>query len=419
MVKTTRPRNGDTPVRNTSIKIYFTKPIDVASFKYSDDTFVDTDGNFKNITIMGLNGDPGLQDYVSKTEYFKPPVLSEDGKMLTITPNKDKGYLPPFTDMYITISKAISDGLYTMPSDYILEYTLSDKMDSQPPVISIITGGLDSAASSFISLNNATHRVGSGSIYLAVTASDASTGGAAVSTIRLYETRTHDPSGNAVSEGKLAWSSGFEENSPLAETFVFPYKLQKTSDGIYVLEIMVQDANGNWTPDDGASKYVVIRDTSAPDAASNAARITPGGKTAGGFFNGENNTRIVFNDTGKQIVDFGYMATPTEQGRTWSDTVYWSFRLGESKTWSEYKPTSETLNLEIPSSVADGLVPVYVRFKDDLENESAIATLSSVYKDTAKPTGSVSVQDTKSIDLGGVTYEMIGNATPTVSVTGA
>ena len=388
----TKPTAGASGVvRNLPIKIYFDKPINRTSFMFSDGIYRQNK-KFKNITITGIWGDPDTAKVEDKEDYFLDPVLSESGTSLTIKTNPAVK-LPSYTFLTIVVSKEIRDSNnLTMAGDFKLNYTLGSTFDNLPPAISAVKVSRIAGSNYFPETSsNDMHRVNGNSIFLSVTASDEATGGGTVQYFKVTESRITDAQGDALAEanqGTVTNEYAFDQTS--VDTCELEYQPKTTGDGLVRLAIQATDSNGNTTAIADATMYYIVRDTTAPDVL-NATRVGVTGATASGFFNGSSNNTIAFNQA-SPIVDSG-VGSSASVTRTRSDDVYWSFRLGDSGAFSAWSLVTASPTLTI-TGVSDGNVPIYVRFKDDLDNTSAIGSISNVNLDTTPATGSVTISDT-------------------------
>ena len=130
-------------VRNMSVRINFTKPMDEESFKNSE-------GVFDTITIT-----QGTQTFTSEgdieidsediTSRFQAPVFSKNKKMITLQFKEsevEEGYASQ-SSVTITISKEVKD-LYgfTMVDDEKISFTVGSNKDTLAPRITSLTGGV-------------------------------------------------------------------------------------------------------------------------------------------------------------------------------------------------------------------------------------------------------------------------------------
>ena len=129
-------------VRNMSVRINFTKPMDEESFKNAE-------GVFDTITIT-----QGTQTFTSEgdieidsediTSRFQNPVFSKNKKMITLQfkdTEVEEGYASQ-SSVTITISKEVKD-LYgfTMVDDEKISFTVGSNKDTLAPRITLLTGG--------------------------------------------------------------------------------------------------------------------------------------------------------------------------------------------------------------------------------------------------------------------------------------
>ncbi len=130
-------RGSNDVVRNMSVRISFTKPMDPSSFLEEDAVSI-TEGS---ITIID-----GEMEIESKdiSNLFEDPILSRNGKMLTLkfTPaGLHEGYDSKST-VNITISKEVKDIYgFSMVDDETISFTAGSGMDSYAPRITQLTAG--------------------------------------------------------------------------------------------------------------------------------------------------------------------------------------------------------------------------------------------------------------------------------------
>ncbi|MBN2812240.1 MAG: hypothetical protein JXP39_10150, partial [Spirochaetales bacterium] len=400
-------------VRNFPVKVYFSKVIDPSSFIIStstDGTQVKRDsvtGLFKNISIQGTESALDANgEFESYEKYFYDPELSASGKILTIQPRSGADAIPPMKKIAVTLDKAIFDssGL-SMAQDYNWTYYVGASEDNEAPFFNAINAG-SQAAVFFDSADEASHRIGSaGTVYLSVDAADAI---ASVSRLYVTETLTHLADGTIPESSQTVekYFDYIDDDNDGSTAPVFAYQLQTTTDGVVSLALQVSDSNGNRTALADAPVYRVIRDTVAPDAAANSALLKPEGQL-NNYYNGVANNQIRLPGS-NQITDSGFAGSDSVL-RTRSANVEWSFSFNSSTGFDEWSSASGTMSLAIPAAVADGSIPLYVKFRDDLGNASEAAAVNGLLLDRTPPvpsgTGPVSIQGTTEIGE----YRMLGS----------
>ena len=148
-VSLTIPSKGSSGVvRNIAVRINFTKPMDIESFKNEA-------GLFDKIMIT-----QGTQSFTADgdieinsediTDYFEPPIFSKNKKMITLKFDQDhisEGYASQ-SSVNITVSKDVKDIYgFNMTDDDKITFSVGSNKDTLAPRITQLTAGRD--ASSF------------------------------------------------------------------------------------------------------------------------------------------------------------------------------------------------------------------------------------------------------------------------------
>ena len=148
-VSLTIPSKGSSGVvRNIAVRINFTKPMDIESFKNEA-------GQFDKIMIT-----QGTQSFTADgdieinsediTDYFEPPIFSKNKKMITLKFDQDhisEGYASQ-SSVNITVSKDVKDIYgFNMTDDDKITFSVGSNKDTLAPRITQLTAGRD--ASSF------------------------------------------------------------------------------------------------------------------------------------------------------------------------------------------------------------------------------------------------------------------------------
>jgi hypothetical protein len=141
------PMNGMSGVvRNFPIRVYFSEPMDEASFSFEgtgSSAVLRRDGAFKNLSIMGLFGSSETAEFAPYEQYYLDPVLSENGKSLTISPNPAN--LPKqYSTVRVTVGKgahAKGNATMVMADDSYFIFTYSNMTDNLPPALADVRGG--------------------------------------------------------------------------------------------------------------------------------------------------------------------------------------------------------------------------------------------------------------------------------------
>ena len=146
-VSLTIPSKGSSGVvRNIAVRINFTKPMDVESFKNEA-------GQFDKIMIT-----QGTQSFTADgdieinsediTDYFEPPVFSKNKKMITLKFDQDhisEGYASQ-SSVNITVSKDVKDIYgFNMTDDDKITFSVGSNKDTLAPRITQLTAGRDAS----------------------------------------------------------------------------------------------------------------------------------------------------------------------------------------------------------------------------------------------------------------------------------
>lgn len=144
-VSLTIPSRGSSGVvRNTAVRINFTKPMDEESFKNEV-------GQFDKITIT-----QGTQSFTADgdieinsediTNYFEPPVFSKNKKMITLKFDQNhisEGYASQ-SSVNITVSREVKDIYgFNMTDDDKITFSVGSNKDTLAPRITQLTAGRD------------------------------------------------------------------------------------------------------------------------------------------------------------------------------------------------------------------------------------------------------------------------------------
>lgn len=133
-------------VRNMTVRINFTKPMDPASFKNED-------GQYDKITItqgiisFSSEGDIEINSE-DISERFETPVFSKNHKMITLKfkPEELSDGFASGASVNITISKDVKDSYgFTMADDQKVSFTVGSAMDTLAPRITQLTAGTNAS----------------------------------------------------------------------------------------------------------------------------------------------------------------------------------------------------------------------------------------------------------------------------------
>jgi|GEM_PF-3787845 len=419
-------------VRNYPIKILFTKDMDMlASFAYSgasadaavtssNPADIYTARTFKNITIDGNSGDPEDPGWKDLSAYFKDPVITNN-RLISIVPNvviNDSGAivsgkaLPMLSTVRVTVSTAVVDTLgFPMEDDYSFKFILGEEFDQKPPNISLVDAGLSSTLdfSSDTEAQIKAHRVSAGNLWLGVDVSDAATGGGNVSSLHVYWSLLYGTDGTLVAgPSSAAYDVRSSENTGSNTSWLFEYiHLASLPDGVYQLAITATDTNSQTTTMANATKYLVAKDTTAPDVG-NVSKVY----FDTGWYNASENS-ITFSPS-SAITDSGVSvagSVPSIQ----SPNIEWRFMVGNGG-WNAWTSASASATVAIPSTVVDSnAVPITVQFRDDFANTTTDLACPTIPRDTTAPV-------VTGVDIAGTKYEgktMVGSGTLNVTITGS
>jgi len=244
--------------QDSSIKIYFNKPINISDF-------MDTDGFLRNITITSGNDNLLLTD----NTYYKNPYLEDDGKTLVI-PSVPGNYLlnDGVQDINVTISlEDIYDAKDNLPfkqNNYSFIFRVNASKDSHSPdfskfyiarteedarngsnLINIDVFSHYAAKTNYdgdpslVAENIHNHRVNKLWVYLE--ADDSESG---VEKLIIEESLVYNK--NGVSENGETYTSSYNNTSAnLSYEDCFEYNFQTQGDGVIRLTFSLYDYSGN------------------------------------------------------------------------------------------------------------------------------------------------------------------------------
>lgn len=145
-VALTIPGNGSNGVvRNMTVRINFTKAMDVASFKNAEDVFDKITVNQGSQSITA-DGDIDVSS-IDITDHFDTPTISTNGKMLTLKFTEDaiKEGFSAQSYVNVQISREVKDIYgYSMADDYTLSFQVGTGFDTLAPRISELSAGIKS-----------------------------------------------------------------------------------------------------------------------------------------------------------------------------------------------------------------------------------------------------------------------------------
>ena len=152
------PAGGEQNViRNRTILINFSKPMD-------EESFYTTDGVFDKISItqgnLSFTADGDIEIKSDDiTSHFKTPKFSKTKQMITLEfedEYKDEGFEAQ-SSISITISRDVKDSSgYTMTDDMVISFTVGNQKDSLAPSINWLSGGVGENFQDFQGMYNTT-----------------------------------------------------------------------------------------------------------------------------------------------------------------------------------------------------------------------------------------------------------------------
>ena len=438
VISSTFPVTSSNPVRNASLRIQFSKPMDEASFK----------GNY-SVGEGNLTGEfeLNLQDI---TDLFEIK-LSESKKLVTFSFKNEviKGvnrYETGFnasSNVQISFTEDITDIYgYKMASSASVNWRIGTTYDRAAPIIEKLTGGIGSNFTEFASVDTPQAMASTSNLadYSAATLAQRSTGKVnfyvyatdiaakensakqesdvqmigfrATSLTDMYGTSLDGSAeGNYISQKyetyapALNYSEVEAEFSTLmpgkGEGCLYTYDLSSLPDGLIKIDIWAMDMTGNngldnYDPDivydnnhNGYRSIFVVKDTHSPAIDTEKDKVRSSSESAPyGWYNGSSINPIKMNETAP-IVDLG-----NEKLRSPHDKIKWMFRLGADTNWSVTTDDASWKLLTTPATPyevglarvdSEGLVSITMRLMDDLGNIADPVAISSAYYDETPP----------------------------------
>lgn len=466
------PQNGiNDVVRNSPIRILFTKPMDKDSIIGEDGRLTD------NIHIYQANGTMDNLSMEEITEWFTDIEMNEKGTMVTMRlyggddENKTNAKkMAANKAILVKLSASLKDSHgYAMGMDTEIRFTIGSQDDTLAPVIDKIRAGRGPSNETGTTsgrwgsnVTNSTYQTEAGAAYLPsdemnidnydgkmsyigdgtatnileqrtgdkihlwVYAQDINNSASStpqegdVSLIIVGGTRLIDGDGNPdgtdrLPESEHAYASGDNISSTNDYNaldsgrtgFQFTEDLSSIGDGLIRIDVAAEDTTGNNSniaanvnseKKNFSRSVFVVKDTTAPDAEANAAKLeakAPTGDKSNdtGWFNSTNLSEVKFSKKdGETIADKGHAKLSAKESE-----ITMALRLTSSTAWPSSAPESEWENvatsagaavpytIPTPTGIADGDVNVTCAFKDDLGNISAAAALPPLKYDSVKP----------------------------------
>ena len=432
-IQGTFPKVSQTPVRNSKLRVQFSKPMDIESFT---DNFIISQGTYAS--------DFSLNE-TDITDKFQLEI-NEKKNLITFSFINTEEMFNPGVTVKIYFTEDIADVTgYKMEgssSSRTLEWQIGTAVDTMPPLISEMTAGIEKDCAKFAStptrdaknatadLDNAlyteellTHRV-KDKVNIYVYAQDISKadGERLESDVLMLGFRAKsitDINGDALDstqEGnfiadKIETYAGEENYSEIGGNFrtitgkkagcLYTYDLSSLPDGLIQIEVYAYDSTGNdgltgYDPEvddengvgNGPRSLFVVKDNRAPDLATELEKVKSSSAAAPfGWYNKLSiDTVEVYDTAANPIKDYGHPKLSALH-----DDIKWVFHLGEGTDW-EVPATDEAWvsikdKYKIGSATVekDGPVSLSMRLMDDLGNMSDAVQISSVLYDNTEP----------------------------------
>lgn len=426
----TFPGTAQTPVRNTKLRVQFSKPMDIESFE----------GNFI-ISQATRAADFSLNE-VDITDKFEKEI-NEKGNLVTFSFKDTSEMFNPavIVRLYFTDDIADSTG-YTMAESNTLSWNIGTYVDNLPPLITEMTAGIGSDCSKFASTptkkaNTATsdlsnslytsellsHRV-KDKVNLYVYAQDIAQAngermesdvlmlGFRAKSIIDLEGKAIDSSieGNFIPNNIVTYAAGqnmsdingsFRAITGKSAGYLYTYDLSSLPDGLIQIEVYAVDSTGNdgltgYDPsiDDeegmgnGPRSIFVVKDNKAPAIENEVDKIKSSSIAAPyGWYNKLTiDTVEIYDTAANPIRDFGHQKLGAAH-----ENLKWVCNIGTSTDWqvpandARWVPVSERYKIGSASIDNDGAVSVTIRLMDDLGNISEAKHITSVLCDNTVP----------------------------------
>lgn len=443
VISSTFPVTSSNPVRNASLRIQFSKPMDEASFK----------GNY-SVGEGNLTGEfeLNLQDI---TDLFEIK-LSESKKLVTFSfknevingVNRYETGFNASSNVQISFTEDITDIYgYKMASSASVNWRIGTTYDRAAPIIEKLTGGIGSNFTEFASVDTPQAMASTNNLadYSAATLAQRSTGKVnfyvyatdiaakensakqesdvqmigfrATSLTDMYGTSLDGSAeGNFISQKYVTYAPALNSSDVDAEFStlmpgkgegcLYTYDLSSLPDGLIKIDIWAMDMTGNngldhYDPDivydnnehgsnhNGYRSVFVVKDSKAPAIDTEKDKVRSSSESAPyGWYNGSSINPIKMNETAP-IVDLG-----NEKLRSPHDKIKWMFRLGAETDWSVGVDDASWMLLTTPPTPyevgnarvdSEGAVSITMRLMDDLGNMTSPVAISSAFYDATPP----------------------------------
>lgn len=433
-ITSTRPNANQTPVRNTKLRVRFSKPMDSQSFE----------GNFVITQAIDLaNGDAGDEEDI--TDKFEMDI-NEKGNQITFSFKETSEMFNANAIVSIYFNDDISDNTgYKLANSQTLQWLIGKNIDNLPPIINEMTAGIGNDCQKFAStptreakkatsdLSNKlytdellTHRI-KDKVNLYVYAGDIAKiddklEEGDVSGLGVRARSLIDLEGNAIESSKEGNFIADEiipylaaENNPnyseISGDFksitgknvgtLYTYDLSSLPDGLIQIEVYAYDGNENngdtgYDPsiDDeegvgnGPRSIFVVKDNKAPAIENEVDKIKSSSIAAPyGWYNKLTiDTVEIYDTAANPIRDFGHQKLGAAH-----ENLKWVCNIGTSTDWqvpandARWVPVSERYKIGSASIDNDGAVSVTIRLMDDLGNISEAKHITSVLCDNTVP----------------------------------
>ncbi|MDY6397665.1 MAG: hypothetical protein SPL22_08015 [Treponema sp.] len=433
-ITSTRPNANQTPVRNTKLRVRFSKPMDSQSFE----------GNFVITQAIDLaNGDAGDEEDI--TDKFEMDI-NEKGNQITFSFKETSEMFNANAIVSIYFNDDISDNTgYKLANSQTLQWLIGKNIDNLPPIINEMTAGIGNDCQKFAStptreakkatsdLSNKlytdellTHRI-KDKVNLYVYAGDIAKiddklEEGDVSGLGVRARSLIDLEGNAIESSKEGNFIADEiipylaaENNPnyseISGDFksitgknvgtLYTYDLSSLPDGLIQIEVYAYDGNENngdtgYDPsiDDeegvgnGPRSIFVVKDNKAPAIENEVDKIKSSSIAAPyGWYNKLTiDTVEIYDTAANPILDFGHQKLGAAH-----ENLKWVCNIGTSTDWqvpandARWVSVSERYKIGSASIDNDGAVSVTIRLMDDLGNISEAKHITSVLCDNTVP----------------------------------
>ncbi|MBR0496308.1 MAG: hypothetical protein IJJ71_09060 [Treponema sp.] len=438
VISTTFPDTSSNPVRNASLRVQFSKPMDEASFKGN---YSVGEGNLTDQFELNLQDITDLFE-IKLSESKKLVTFSFKNEVIDGVNRYDTGFKAS-SNVQISFTEDITDVYgYKMASSASVKWRIGTTYDRAAPIIEVLTGGTGSNFSAFESVDTpqalaatnalanypdtvlAQRSTGKVNFYVYATDIAAKENSAKqesdVQMIGFRATSLTDMEGNSLdgtAEGNYI-SQKYETYAPAlnysevnqdfttlmpgkGEGCLYTYDLSSLPDGLIKVDVWAMDMTGNNGLEhydssivydgnhNGYRSIFVVKDSKAPAIETEKDKVRSSSSDAPyGWYNASSFNPIKMNEM-SPIVDLG-----NEKLRSPHDKIKWMFRLGADTNWSVTTDDASWKLLTTPATPyevglarvdSEGLVSITMRLMDDLGNIADPVAISSAYYDETPP----------------------------------